>query len=217
MFMKLSDLKTVHKALKANILQAQEQAKQAQAAALASKRKAITARELFLKAIGPVKPLAQSQTAAHLLALQARPAPLPIAHQAQKDDQAALEESLSDEWDVENLLETDESLSYRQAQIGVDVIRKLRRGTWSIQGELDLHNLRTDEARTALSAFIKHAKTRGWRCIRVIHGKGNGSLGKAPVLKNKVQRWLVQKIEVLAFVQAKAADGGRGALVVLLS
>ena len=54
------------------------------------------------------------------------------------------------------------------------------------------------------------------RCVRVVHGKGLGSPGKAPVLKEKVHRWLVQKSEVVAFVQAQPAQGGAGALVVLL-
>ncbi len=60
------------------------------------------------------------------------------------------------------------------------------------------------------------ASKRGWRCVRIVHGKGLGSPGKTPVLKSKVQRWLVQKTEVLAFVQAKGSEGGAGALVVLL-
>ncbi|MFZ9182955.1 MAG: Smr/MutS family protein, partial [Hylemonella sp.] len=56
----------------------------------------------------------------------------------------------------------------------------------------------------------------GLRCVRVVHGKGHGSPGKTPVLKNRVHSWLVQKKEVLAFVQARPADGGAGALVLLL-
>jgi DNA-nicking Smr family endonuclease len=216
--MTLADLKTIHKALKERILREAEQARLVAEAALQAKRRATSEHDLFLKAIGKVAPLAKSGSGSASAALgRTRPAPLPLPLQKEKDDMAALEESLSDEMDIESLLETDESLSYRQTGIGVDVIRKLRRGVWAIQGELDLHNLRSDEARTALSNYIRLATVRGWRCIRVIHGKGNGSLGKAPVLKNKVQRWLVQKIEVLAFVQAKAADGGRGALVVLLA
>lgn len=213
--MNLSDLKTIHKEIKERILRQAEQERLAKEAALEAKRRASSERDLFLKAIGKVEPLSQASHPASASLGCTRPAPLPL--QKEKDDMAALEESLSDEMDVEDLLETDENLSYRQPGIGVDVIRKLRRGSWSIQGELDLHNMRTDEARTALSNYIRLATVRGWRCIRVIHGKGNGSLGKAPVLKNKVQRWLVQKIEVLAFVQAKASDGGRGALVVLLA
>ena len=85
-----------------------------------------------------------------------------------------------------------------------------------MQGQIDLHGLRSDEAREALGQFIRDATKRGWRCVRVVHGKGLGSPGKTPVLKAKVQRWLVQKTEVLAFVQAKGSEGGAGALVVLL-
>jgi DNA-nicking Smr family endonuclease len=209
--MKLADLKSVHKELKERLVREAEAAKLAAVAALEAKRKATSEHDLFLKAIGKVAPLSKAAPA-----VMKRTPPQPLPLQKVKDDQAALAESLSDEIDIENLLETDADLSYRQPHIGVDVIRKLRRGVWRIQGECDLHNLRSDEAREALSAYIRAALAQGWRCIRVIHGKGNGSLGKAPVLKNKVQRWLVQKIEVQAFVQAKAADGGTGALIVLI-
>ena len=143
------------------------------------------------------------------------PAPRPL--QQDLDDQAALVESMSDEFDVSTLLDVDDQLSFRRPGIGTDITRKLRKGEWSIQGQLDLHGLRSDEARTALGQFIRDAKRMGWRCVRVVHGKGLGSPGKEPVLKAKVQRWLVQKNEVLAFVQAKPSDGGAGALVVLLA
>lgn len=128
-----------------------------------------------------------------------------------------MREAISDEFDVETLLDTDEALSFRRAGMGPDVIRKLRRGGWSIQGQLDLHGLRREDAREALSQFIKDAVKVGWRCVRVVHGKGLGSPGKTPILKSKVQSWLVQKQEVLAFVQARPAQGGAGALVVLLT
>ena len=143
-----------------------------------------------------------------------RPRPVPARRQA--DEQAVLRESLSDEFDVESLLETDESLSWRRPELGIDVVRKLRRGVWALQGELDLHGLRTDEARDALSQFLRDAQVRGWRCVRVVHGKGLGSPGRQPVLKDKTKRWLVQSDRVLAFVQARADEGGVGALVVLL-
>jgi DNA-nicking Smr family endonuclease len=79
-----------------------------------------------------------------------------------------------------------------------------------------LHGLRTEQAREQLSDFIRESLKRGWRCVRIVHGKGLGSPGRVPVLKDKVRRWLVQKNEVLAFVQARADEGGAGALVVLL-
>jgi DNA-nicking Smr family endonuclease len=142
--------------------------------------------------------------------------PPPKPMQYQLDEQAVLIEAISDEFDVGTLLDVDENLSFRRPGIGMDVARKLRRGDWSIQRQIDLHGLRRDEAREKLSFFIREAFKQGIRCVRVVHGKGLGSPGKAPVLKSRVHSWLVQKNEVLAFVQAKPADGGGGALVVLL-
>jgi DNA-nicking Smr family endonuclease len=127
-----------------------------------------------------------------------------------------MREALSDEFDAETLLHTDEHLSFRRPGMGADVVRKLRAGTWSIQRQIDLHGLRRDDARDALGQFIREAHKDGIRCLRVVHGKGLGSPGKAPVLKGRVHSWLVQKSEVMAFVQARPVDGGAGALVVLL-
>jgi len=91
------------------------------------------------------------------------------------------------------------------------VTRKLRRGDWSIQRQIDLHGLRRDDAREALGLFIREAHKHGIRCVRVVHGKGLGSPGKVPVLKSRVHGWLVQKNEVLAFVQANRRRWRRGA------
>ena len=166
---------------------------------------------LFRTTVGEVAPL---RTAARVST--PLPRPQPIAHQRLADDEAALQESLSDEFSIDTLLEIDEDLSFVRGGIGPDVLRKLRGGGWVTQDQLDLHGLRTDQARTALSQFVRDSMKRGMRCVRIIHGKGLGSLGKKPVLKNKVRNWLVQKDEVLAFCQARAADGGSGALMVLL-
>ncbi len=168
-------------------------------------------RHLFKRAVGAVKPLAHAPR----VSLSGEPAK-PLALQQKLDDDNVLRESLSDDFDVSTLLDTDDELSYRRSGIGTDVTQKLRKGHWSLQGQIDLHGLRSDEAREALGQFIRDAHKRGWRCVRVVHGKGLGSPGKTPVLKSKVQRWLVQKNEVLAFVQAKGSEGGAGALVVLL-
>ena len=166
---------------------------------------------LFRTTVGEVAPL---RTAARVST--PLPRPQPIAHQRLADDEAALQESLSDEFSIDTLLEIDEDLSFVRGGIGPDVLRKLRGGGWVTQDQLDLHGLRTDQARQALSQFVRDSMKRGMRCVRIIHGKGVGSLGKKPVLKNKVRNWLVQKDEVLAFCQARAADGGSGALMVLL-
>jgi DNA-nicking Smr family endonuclease len=142
------------------------------------------------------------------------PEPHPVSRK--RDDAAVLQASVSDDIDVESLLDTDDALSYRANGIGPDVLRKLRRGEWSIQSEIDLHGHRVDEAREALVAFLKNALKRNQRCVRVVHGKGLGSQGKTPVLKGKVRAWLVQRDDVIAFCQARPAEGGSGALVVLL-
>lgn len=177
-----------------------------------AREQAWAARHLFEAAIGQVTPLKGGQ----MRHWSAPPAPEPRPAQREKDDQQVLAESLSDEFDVGTLLDVDDQMSFRRPGIGLDVTRKLRAGHWSIQRQLDLHGLRRDEAREALSEFIRLARRTGLRCVRIVHGKGLGSPGKTPVLKGRVQSWLVQKREVLAFVQARPAEGGAGALVVLL-
>ena len=186
-------------------------AAEAEAARQEAARRAQAERNLFAHSVGKVQPIAHKDRVHH-----APQRPAPTRMQQELDDQAALLESMSDEFDVSTLLDVDDQLSFRRPGIGTDVTRKLRKGEWSLQGQLDLHGMRSDEAREAVGQFVRDAKRMGWRCVRVVHGKGLGSPGKEPVLKSKVQRWLVQKQEVLAFVQAKPADGGAGALVVLL-
>lgn len=203
----LSDLKLVKKEIEA---QAAREAALAAHKALEAKRQA-AASNLFQAAIGKVKPLEPPLRAK----LTPEP-PKPIPKQQMLDDAAALQEALSDEVDVTTLLDTDDNLSFRRPGVGTDVTQKLRKGKWSIQKQIDLHGYRSDEARDALGAFIRESHRNGIRCVRVVHGKGLGSPGKAPVLKDKVHKWLVQKSEVVAFVQAQPAQGGAGALVVLL-
>ncbi|HON31263.1 MAG TPA: Smr/MutS family protein, partial [Ottowia sp.] len=137
--------------------------------------------------------------------------------QRQRDEQAVLREAISDQFDASTLLHTDEHLSFRRPGIGPDVAARLRRGHWAVQAQIDLHGLRRDEAREALGQFLRDAQRAGLRCVRVVHGKGLGSPGRTPVLKDKVHGWLIQKNQVLAFVQARPLDGGAGALLVLLA
>jgi len=203
----LAELKLVKRQIEAQaLLQAQQAAELARA-----QKQAASEKNLFIRAAGAVQPLPDKRRV-----LLKKERPLPTVMQHQQDEKAVLIEAISDEFDVGTLLDVDELLSFRRPGIGTDVTRKLRRGDWSIQRQLDLHGLRRDEARERLSFFIREAHKQGIRCVRVVHGKGLGSPGKAPILKSRVHSWLVQKNEVLAFVQAKPADGGAGALVVLL-
>jgi DNA-nicking Smr family endonuclease len=203
----LADLKTVKKEIDRQA--AERAAAEAARAALAKKQR--EDKDMFAIAVGRVKALPVKNQARLVKVL-----PEPLALQQQLDDQNALRETMSDEWDTSSLLDVDDSLSFRRPGIGTDVTRKLRKGDWTVQGQVDLHSLRTDEAREALGSFIRESYKTGLRCVRVVHGKGLGSPGKVPVLKNKVHSWLIQKNQVLAFVQATPVQGGAGALVVLL-
>jgi DNA-nicking Smr family endonuclease len=167
---------------------------------------------LFARSVGPVHLLRDCG-----LAVIDLPRPAPHPRQRELDEQAALAESLSDEVNVESLLLTDDGLSFRRPGIGPDVVTKLRRGDWALQGQIDLHGCTRDEAREVLAGYIRDSHRLGKRCLRVVHGKGNGSPGRQPVLKARVQRWLAQCGEVIAFSQASGPQGGAGALMVLLA
>lgn len=171
---------------------------------------------LFRHHVGAVQPIKATGVVdpAALRPVELRPTPLPRSRW--QDEAEVLREALSDEFDVESLLDTDADLAYARPGVGPDVLRRLRRGEWTLQAEVDLHGLRRDAARERLGGFIREAARRGLRCVRVVHGKGLGSPGREPVLKHKVRSWLVQKNEVMAFVQARGPDGGAGALIVLL-
>ncbi|MDM4764601.1 Smr/MutS family protein [Pelomonas sp. SE-A7] len=203
----LADLKQLQRELALRRKLEEERAERL-AAAL---RLADQEKRVFELSIGPVTPLARSNRYEH----PSQP-PAPEPRQREADEKAVLLQALSDDFDVESLLETDESLSFRRPEISLEVVRKLRRGHWALQAQIDLHGLRRDQARDALGHFVHEAARRGLRCVRVVHGKGHGSPGREPVLKSRVRRWLVQKNEVLAFVQARGSDGGAGALMVLL-
>ena len=203
----LQDLAAMREALRRH----EAEAALARAAEQAERQRQELARTAFARAVGPVQPLPE-QRRVHGHA----PRPEPLPRQREADERAALREALSDEVDVESLLLTDDGLSFRRPGLSADVVTRLRRGQWAIQAQIDLHGLRRDEAREQLAAFVRQALQRSQRCVRVVHGKGLGSPGGEPVLKGKVQRWLAQCAEVIAFTQATRAQGGAGALVVLL-
>jgi len=167
--------------------------------------------DAFREAVKGVQPLPDSGRVVH--ATQ-RPTPLP--RQREQDDRQVLADSLSADPPLEAALESGDALSYVRDGISTQVLRKLRSGFWAVQDELDLHGLRSDEARELLAQFLAGALRRGQRCLRVIHGKGSRSRNNEPVLKGKVAAWLRQRSEVLAYCEARPAEGGSGAVVVLI-
>jgi DNA-nicking Smr family endonuclease len=108
------------------------------------------------------------------------------------------------------------ALSYRQPSVNLKTMRRLARGGISVQGEMDLHGLTSAEAKESLKGFIAQSVLRGHTCVRIVHGKGLRSGQNGPVLKREVDRWLRRWEPVLAFVSARQADGGTGAVYVLL-
>jgi DNA-nicking Smr family endonuclease len=203
----LSGLSSLKRALKADVEKREVQ----RVAAARAEREAVADADEFRRAIGEIAPL---KTPPRTTVTRVPPPPVPL--QSLRDEEAVLHEALSDEYDPESLLDIDETLSFCRPGISQEVVRKLRRGAGVVQAQLDLHGMRREEAREALAEFIREAVKRGLRCLRVIHGKGLGSIGKEPVLKGKVRAWLVQKSEVIAFCQARPHDGGAGAVLVLL-
>lgn len=121
----------------------------------------------------------------------------------------------SDGTEVAHLL-SEGGTAFVRADAAPDTARNLRRGQWPAGAELDLHGLRVEQARHAVLSFLDECLEHGIRCVRIVHGKGHGSQGLEPVLKDKVRTWLVQKAEVMAFSQASEREGGAGALLVLL-
>lgn len=140
--------------------------------------------------------------------------PLPL--HLLRDERAAVIASLEDpvRWDEEAEFEAD--TSYVRPGLSRHILRRLRRGEWHTQAELDLHGLTKLEAKHELVDFLHECQRRGVRCIRIIHGKGLRSKNREPVLKHHVRHWLMQREEILAFVQARPVDGGAGAVIVLL-
>jgi DNA-nicking Smr family endonuclease len=113
-------------------------------------------------------------------------------------------------------IHTGDELAFRRPGVQDRLFQELRRGHLEVQSELDLHGLTTRLARDILEQFLRHCRHHDIRCVRVIHGKGFGSEGQQPVLKQFVERWLRQREEVLAFCSATSRDGGTGAAYLLL-
>jgi DNA-nicking Smr family endonuclease len=144
------------------------------------------------------------------------PPPPPIPRQRFRDEQAALAESLAVSDLVDLHLEGGDEAAWLRPGMSPNVLRDLRRGRWTVKADLDLHGMNRDEARHHVALFLAECLQRERRCLRIVHGKGLGSPGREPVLKKLVLGWLAQRQEVLAFCQARPAEGGAGAVVVLL-
>ena len=166
--------------------------------------------EDFRKALAGVEPLAEPRRKP-----PARTAPAPVPRQTRRDERAALAESLAGPLSLDDALDSGEELVFLRPGLGRDVLRKLRRGHWVIQGELDLHGMIREQAAVAVSEFLHGCLRRRVRCVRIVHGKGLGSRNREPVLKGLLRKWLLRE-EVLAYCQAPAAEGGSGAVLVLL-
>jgi DNA-nicking Smr family endonuclease len=158
---------------------------------------------LFREAVRGVRPLRTHPSPAR------PPRARPRARFTRADRAAVLRESLEPQgFDPEAL--TGEALAFHRPQIPAAVLRRLRRGDYRVQREIDLHGMTVVEAKLALREFLLRALEQHVRCVRIVHGKGLG------VLKEKLRKWLPLKNEVLAFTQAPAAQGGSGALLLLL-
>ncbi len=167
-------------------------------------------RRLFREAVRGVKPLDRPAR------VHERPKPRPAARFARAERLAVLEESLR-EVPLDPDLEGGDTLVFRRPGVQPAVLRRLRRGEYRVQGEIDLHGLTVRQAQEALREFLAQALRRQWRCVRIVHGKGLRSGHRGPVLKATVASVLRRLGPVLAFVSARPADGGTGAVYVLLS
>lgn len=164
---------------------------------------------LFRRAVAGTRPLQRD----FVETMKARP--VPRARFRRRDEAAALEESLdADLDDIETF--AGERLRFRRPEVGPRTLKRLARGSYSVQNELDLHGMTMVEAEAALQVFMNDCLAAGHRCVRIVHGKGLGSGNRGPVLKPRVLELLTRWRDVLAFASARHVDGGSGAVYVLL-
>jgi DNA-nicking Smr family endonuclease len=173
------------------------------------------AARLFRDAMRGVKPLGVSTPIAGTSATGA-PKPKARARFTRADRALVLKESLGPE-PPDPALVGGEALIYRRPGVQLSVVRRLKRGEYRIEREIDLHGLTVAEAKQALRQFLIDALCAQVRCVRIVHGKGLRSGNRGPVLKAAVSAVLCRSGAVLAYVSARPADGGTGALYVLLT
>ena len=114
---------------------------------------------------------------------------------------------------------TDEYIEASVQGLDRRLVRRLKRGEFSVQAHLDLHGYNRHEARQLVARFVDKALAEGKRCVLIVHGRGLGSKDNIPVLKQKLAAWLTRGAigrKVLAYTSARPYDGGAGAVYVLL-
>jgi len=166
--------------------------------------------DLFRRAMSDAKPLQSDKRAA-----RHSQKPKPRARFTRADQAEVVQESMRADIDTTQE-DNGDNLRFHRPSVGRRTMRKLLRGGFSVQAEIDLHGMTVAEAKPRLADFIKNCASHGQLCVRIVHGKGLGSGQRGPVLKRNVNRWLQQWDDVLAFVSARQVDGGTGAVYVLL-
>jgi DNA-nicking Smr family endonuclease len=164
---------------------------------------------LFEQAVGPVRPVASKRTES----ARARPLPEPV--QSQLDEARVTDDLMRSVIDPAQI-EVGEELSYLKDGFSPQLLRQLKRGQFSIADEIDLHQMTANVARTAIKLFLDENKREDRLCVKIIHGKGLRSRAQGPVLKRLVDGVLRQRADIIAFASAKPAEGGTGAVIVLL-
>lgn len=165
--------------------------------------------ELFRRSVGPVRKIHHDKTAPSRKPSPSRPRRQAPAYES------LLIDSFSDAFDSGEVT-SDEALFFARPGLQQRQLQRLKRGQLAIGAELDMHGMTAAMARSAVVNFIALCREQHIRCVRIIHGKGYSSGGSAPVLKNRINSWLRQHHDVLAFSSAQVRDGGSGAIYVLL-
>jgi DNA-nicking Smr family endonuclease len=191
----------------------EDRRKQDIAAREKAEKDAVARREasLFRALVGDATPISQGNRAVKSVK---PPPPVPLRRSADGGQDDNPPAAFSD--GADGPMPGGEDAPFARDGVAPQTLRKLRRGDPAPQATLDLHGMNRDQARSGLSTFLQRALIEGMRCVRVVHGKGISSANGQPVLKTLVRRWLTQSGQVLAYVPAPPADGGDGALLVLL-
>ena len=169
--------------------------------------------QLFLEAVGPVRRIQSQRSESRPKPARARPA------MREADEQQVLQELSEADPALDatlDFLETGEELLWLRPGLQTRVLKRLRRGYWRVQDEMDLHQMNVEAAGRSIRIFLHEALAAGHTCVKIIHGKGLRSGPAGPRLKALTARLLSRHPSVLAFAAAPRSDGGSGAVYVLL-